>query len=149
LRYVDDMVVLDNDKVRLAEIRAAIQERLESDRLRLHPHKAQISPTADGLNLLGYIVYPARRRVRSDNGHRFTRKFRNMAKAYRVGRLEWAHVVASTQSWIGHVQHADTEGLRRAIFSQAVFSRGAGRRRRARGPGRVLGQRTGFLAFVL
>jgi len=126
LRYVDDMVVLDYDKHRLAEIRAAVGERLAIDRLRLHPHKAQISPVADGLNLLGYVVYPSRRRLRSDNGHRFARKLRNMAKAYRAGRLEWATVEASVQSWIGHARHADTEGLRRAIFSQAVFTRGTG-----------------------
>ncbi len=126
VRYVDDMVVLDHDKTRLAEIRAAVRERLALDRLWLHPRKAHISPVADGLNLLGYVVYPARRRLRSDNGHRFARKFRDMAKAYWVGRLEWATVVASTQSWIGHAQYADTEGLRWAIFSQAVFARGIG-----------------------
>lgn len=126
LRYVDDMVVLGHDKTRLSEIRAAVRERLAVDRLRLHPRKAHISPVADGLNLLGYVVYPTRRRLRSDNGHRFARKFRNMAKAYRTGRLDWVTVVASTQSWIGHAKHADTEGLRRVIFSQAVFRRGMG-----------------------
>lgn len=126
LRYVDDMVVLDHTKHRLAEIRAAARERLAADRLCLHPRKAHISPVADGLNLLGYVVYPSRRCLRSDNRHRFARKFRRMAAAYRAGRLGWATVVASVQSWIGHAQHADTEGLRRAIFSQAVFTRGAG-----------------------
>lgn len=126
LRYVDDMVVLDHDKARLAEIRAAVRERLAIDRLRLHPRKAHSSPVGDGLNLLGYVVYPTRRRLRSDNGHRFARKFRRMAEAYRAGCLEWATVVALTQSWIGHAQHADTEGLRRVIFSQAVFTRGTG-----------------------
>lgn len=43
LRDVDDMVVLDHDKARLAEIRAAVQERLAADRLRLHPHKAHVT----------------------------------------------------------------------------------------------------------
>ncbi|MCA9422394.1 MAG: group II intron reverse transcriptase domain-containing protein [Nitrospira sp.] len=126
LRYVDDMVVLGHDKGRLAEIRAAVRDRLEVDRLRLHPHKAHISWVADGLNLLGYLVFPTRRRLRNDNGHRFARKLRGMARTFGKGRLEWARVVASTQSWIGHAQHADTEGLRRAIFSQAVFIRGVG-----------------------
>ena len=46
LRYVDDMVVLDNDKVRLAEIRSAVRCRLEADRLRLHPNKAHITRVA-------------------------------------------------------------------------------------------------------
>ncbi len=126
LRYVDDMVVLDNDKARLADIRAAVRDRLAADRLRLHPHKAHITRVANGLNLLGYVVYPDQRRLRNDNGHRFARRLRRMAKAYRVGRLEWANVVASAQSWIGHAKHADTEGLRRVIFSQAVFTRETG-----------------------
>lgn len=126
LRYVDDMVVLDQDRSRLADIRTAVRERLAADRLRLHPHKAHISRVADGVNLLGYLVFPTRRRLRNDNGHRFARKLRGMARAFSAGRMEWSRVAASTQSWIGHAQHADTEGLRRVIFSQAVFMRGAG-----------------------
>jgi hypothetical protein len=51
-----------------------------------------------------------------------------MAVAYRVGRLEWAKVVASTQSWIGHAQHADTAGLRRAIFLPGCVHKGNGPR---------------------
>ena len=30
----------------------------------------------------------------------------------------------SVQSWIGHVIHADTKGLRSTIFSSIVFQRG-------------------------
>ena len=126
LRYVDDMVVLDNDKRRLAEIRSAVRERLELDRLRLHPNKAHVTRTRDGLNLLGYEVFPAHRRLRSDNGHRFVRKLRALTQAYASGRADWARVNASVQSWIGHAKHADTDGLRRVIFSQAVFRRGTG-----------------------
>ncbi len=129
LRYVDDMVVLGHDKARLAYIRDAVRERLAVDRLRLHPHKAHISRVADGLNLLGYLVFPSRRRLRNDNGHRFARRLRRMARAFEAGHLDWAKVVASTQSWIGHARHADTEGLRRQIFSQAVFTRGVGQER--------------------
>lgn len=126
LRYVDDMVVLGHDKAQLADIRAAVRDRLAVDRLRLHPHKAHITRVADGLNLLGYVVFPTQRRLRNDNGHRFARKLRRMARAFGAGRLEWATAVASTQSWIGHARHAETEGLRRVIFSQAVFTRGVG-----------------------
>ncbi|MGE3152473.1 MAG: reverse transcriptase domain-containing protein [Nitrospiraceae bacterium] len=126
LRYVDDLVVLGDDKARLTDIRAAVRERLATDRLQPHPNKAHVTRTVDGLNILGYIVYPEHRRLRNDNGHRFARRFRRMAQIYRTGRLEWTMMVASIQSWIGHAKHADTEGLRRAIFSQAVFTRGAG-----------------------
>lgn len=126
LRYVDDMVVLDNDKHRLAEIRAVVRERLQFDRWRLHPNKAHITPTAAGLNLLGYLVFPGHRRLRNDNGHRFERKLRGLTGTYANGSVDWDRVKASVQSWIGHAKHADTEGLRTKIFSQAVFTRGTG-----------------------
>jgi hypothetical protein len=128
LRYVDDMVVLDHDKARLADIRAAVCQRLAANRLRLHPNKAHVTRTANGLNLLGYVVYPTRRRLRNDNGHRFARKLRRLTRSYGAGRVSWATVTASVHSWIGHAKHADTDRLRRAIFSQAVFTRGTGQR---------------------
>lgn len=126
LRYVDDMVVLDDDKQRLAEIRDAVRAKLETERLRLHPNKVHITRTIDGLNLLGYLVFPTHRRLRSDNGHRFVRTLRRLQRGYANQRLTWQDVNATVQSWIGHALHADTEGLRRTIFSQAVFCRGTG-----------------------
>jgi RNA-directed DNA polymerase len=126
LRYVDDMVLLDDDKERLHERREAIRERLTRDRLRLHPRKAQVSRTRDGLNLLGYLVFPNHRRLRNDNGFRFRRRLRSFAKAYAKGWMDWEDFDASVQAWIGHARHADTLGLRQQLFSEVIFARGAG-----------------------
>lgn len=59
LRYVDDMVILDDDKARLCELREVARERLTQERLRLHPHKAHITRVQDGLWL-----YPLHRHFR-------------------------------------------------------------------------------------
>ncbi len=142
LRYVDDMVALGDDKVWLGEVREAVRERLARDRLRLHPRKAEITRTRDGLDLLGYRVYPDFRLLRNDNGHRFARKLRGFARAYAAGRMRWPDFDPSVQSWIGHALHADTEGLRRRIFSATIFSRGRAKRRPAGGAGRFLEQQT-------
>ncbi|MCA9497619.1 MAG: RNA-directed DNA polymerase [Nitrospirales bacterium] len=100
LRYVDDIIVLDQDKQRLAEIRTWVRERLDVERLRLQPRKAHVSPVSNGLNVLGYVVYPARRRLQTDNGHRFAQKLRRLVRACEAGNLEWTTVVASAQSWL-------------------------------------------------
>ncbi|MGH8532697.1 MAG: hypothetical protein ACREV1_08235 [Gammaproteobacteria bacterium] len=42
-------------------------------------------------------------------------------------RLGWTAIDASVQSWLGHARHADTEGLRRAIFPRIIFQRGTDR----------------------
>ena len=51
-----------------------------------------------------------------------------MSRLYQAGNMDWPTLNASVQSWIGHARHAETAGLREAIFSQVSFSRGAGRR---------------------
>jgi RNA-directed DNA polymerase len=116
LRYVDDMVLLGDDKRRLAELRAAIRERLAAERLHLHPRKAELPRTRDGLDLLGYRVFPDFIRLRDDNGHRFARRLRVLSQACRCGRIEVGETRAPIASWIGHARHADSLGLRRAVL---------------------------------
>ena len=48
-------------------------------------------------------------------------------RAWAEGRLDWDDFAPSVQGWIGHAAHADTWGLRERIFSDIVFTRGAGR----------------------
>lgn len=127
LRYVDDMVLLADAKPALHDHHAALADYLNRERLRLHPRKAQVSRTRDGLNLLGYVVYPQRRRLRNDNGLRFRRRLRGFARAYARGRLSLAVINPSVQAWLGHARHADTFGLRQSIFNAVSFTRGADR----------------------
>ena len=102
LRYVDDMVLLSNDKEKLHDWREAIREQLIEERLVLHPRKAHIYRTRDGLNLLGYLMHRNYRLLRNDNGYRFRRRLQNFARGYRQGILAWDDFDPSVQSWIGH-----------------------------------------------
>jgi RNA-directed DNA polymerase len=91
----------------------------------LHHHKVQVRPTALGLDVLGYRVFPGRRRLRRDNGYRFRRRLRGLARGYARGDLDWPVIEASVAAWIGHVCHAESRGLRRAVLGSVVFRRGA------------------------
>jgi retron-type reverse transcriptase len=123
LRYVDDFIVLDDDKNRLHHIREQIRKYLAHNRLRLHPRKQHIVPTRQGLDVLGYFVFPHKRRLPNQNGHCFFRKLRRFAKAYAAGKIEWTDFDPIVQSWIGHAKHADTYALREKIFSATWFRR--------------------------
>ena len=127
LRYVDDIYLLGNDKQRLWALRDDIADELQELRLTLHPDKLQIYRTTERVDVLGYRLSRYRRRLRSDNGFRFQRRLRHMSSMYREGQIDWPTLNASVQSWIGHARHAETAGLREAIFSQVSFNRGAGR----------------------
>jgi RNA-directed DNA polymerase len=46
-----------------------------------------------------------------------------MARLYKEGRIGLQDIQCSIHSWIGHVKHADSYGLREEILSSAVFRR--------------------------
>ncbi len=87
LRYVDDMVLLAKDKQTLWLYHQAIKQKLLELRLVLHPKKQQLVRTKDGLDMLGYRVFPNNIRLRRDNGYRFRRKLRGMPTPIQQRRL--------------------------------------------------------------
>ena len=123
IRYVDDFVVLDPDKVRLHRVKKEIENYLASLRLRLHPLKCNIFPVKTGTDFLGYQVFPTHRRLRKSSVTRARRRLRRLQRDYAVSAISWSDVNHSVQSWLGHIRHADTYGLRKAVFSQIFFRR--------------------------
>ena len=124
MRYVDDLVLLDDCKQRLWDQCAAIEETLATLRLRLHgEHRRHIQRSHDWVDVLGYQVRPDRRRLRSENGYRFRRRLRRLLALHRHGRIDDLALNASIQSWLGHARHADTEGLRRQLFADVQWRR--------------------------
>jgi len=126
LRYVDDLFLLSDSKAQLHAWRHAIEQRLIPLRLRIHPRKAQVFQVSEGVDVLGYRVFPSYRLLRNENGHRFSRRLRRFAAGYRAGELDWVDFNPSVQSWIGHAAHADTKGLRKTLFDSTVFTRELG-----------------------
>ena len=92
-------------------------------RLKLHPHKCQVSPVKDGIDFLGYRIFPTHRQLRASSVRRARRRLHRLREDYERGDISWADVNHSVQSWLGHIKHADTYGLRRVIFSETVFRR--------------------------
>lgn len=116
LRYVDDLILLHHDKAQLHDWHQQLRERLAQERLRFHIRKARVTPTRAGLTVLGYRVWPSRRRLRNDNGLRFRRHLRAMARGYQRGELSLDDITPRVRAWIGHAIHGETEGLRAAMF---------------------------------
>ena len=122
-RYVDDFMLLSNSKVELHQWRDEIEAFLISLRLQVHPRKVNVFTVYEGVDVLGYRVFPSYRLLRNDNGHRFIRRLRGFSKAYAGGDMHWEDFNPSVQSWIGHATQADTLGLRETIFDNNIFKR--------------------------
>jgi hypothetical protein len=129
LRYVDDLIVLGDDKVRLWDVCSAVGCHLAEEGLVLHPRKVSVTPTRCGLDVLGYRVYPRHIRLRPGNGYRARRRLKTKARLVSLGLLSREAMNASLQSWLGHARQAQTHGLRRAILSDIMVQVGAGETR--------------------
>ena len=121
LRYVDDFVVLSNDKEHLHKVREAAREFLMGLRLRLHENKTQVFPDTQGTDWLGYRVFPTHVRVRKSNVHRFKRRLKRMQEAYAQGDMTLSEVGERLRSWLAHAAHADSYRLRQQLLAQATF----------------------------
>lgn len=124
LRYVDDFVVLSNDKGFLHEVKARMVEYLATLRLQLHDKKCQIAPVTQGTSFLGYRIFPTHRLLKRENVRRFQRRVRKMQAQFSREHITVEKVGQSMQSWIAHASHANTYGLRRKLLEDVAFQRG-------------------------
>lgn len=123
LRFADDFLVFGDDKRALHALLARIRERLVPLRLSLHARKCVVLPVSVGVPFLGWRLFPDHRRLRRSTGVRFQRRLRHLVTACARGELTLDEVRPSLASWIGHLQHGDTWGLRRQLLGAAVFRR--------------------------
>jgi hypothetical protein len=111
VRYVDDIVVVEPDRARLVDARAALTEALDRLGLAFHPHRCSIAALARGVPFLGYLVFPGRLRVRSDGVRRFARRERWLRRRWAVGEIDAAGYWMSVESWTAFAGHSDGGGL--------------------------------------
>ena len=115
-------LIFGASKDRLGELRRPLQDYLNGLRLRLHPTKCQVTPTRSGVSFLGWQVFPDHRRLRRATGVRFQRRLRALQQDYARGRISLEGVRAPVMSWIGHLRHGDTWGLRNKLLSRVSFA---------------------------
>jgi len=118
VRYMDDAIIIHGDKAWLGETRERLEECLR-ERLSLELNsKTNIFPMAQGINFLGYRIWPTHRLLRKSSVKRMKRKLERFERGYSEGNVELDHINASIQSWLGHCRHADTYKLRCKLFEE-------------------------------
>ena len=123
VRYVDDFLLFDDSKQRLAEMRAAIEEFLCGLRLRIHPGKSRVYRSNEGITFLGWRIFPTHSRLVRGNVVRFRHRMRWMQSHYARGRIGWEDIQPRVRAWIAHAEHGDTWKLRGQMFGQFAFRR--------------------------
>lgn len=123
VRYVDDFLLLSDEKTRLWEARAAVIDFLARLRLRIHLERAQPQPVSRPLRFLGYRCWPTHRFITKDNIRRFRKRARRLQELYADGVLAWNRVRERLAAWNAHAATANGWKLRHRVLGRLTFVR--------------------------
>ncbi len=121
LRYVDDFLLFSGDKKTLWSWKQAIEDRLATLRMTIHP-RAHPRPVTDGIPFLGLVIYPDRRRLKRRKGIHYRRRLKGMIRRFEEGKLDLENLKASFRGWSNHAGYANTIGLRKAVLRSTDYA---------------------------
>lgn len=117
LRYMDDMLLFDDDRARLVDHAHALEELCQRHRLRLH--RWEVMPTAAGVGFLGFRILPEQLRVKATSVNRAIARFTRLRLAAERDPGLWPEVTASIRSTFAHWDHGDTWRLKAKALDKA------------------------------
>jgi hypothetical protein len=116
IRYMDDFILIHQDKEHLEYCLDEINKYLASLDLKLSTKKTQIFPLKQGIKFLGFIFHLTEtgkviRKLRKENVTHEKRKLRRMKKLVDEGVLTKEHVDECYASWKAHAKQGNTYNL--------------------------------------
>ena len=123
VRYMDDWVVLADNKGELQQVKADIADFLGDHLVLKLNSKTSVFPAAQGIDFLGYRIWATHRLLRKSSVKRMKSKLRQFERGYSDGNIDLEHITASIMSWLGHASHADCYGLKKQLFQNFELRR--------------------------
>lgn len=122
-RYVDDFIILSDSKDNLKQTRKQITSFLKNElKLTVPYYKANIFLVKDGVDFIGYKIFPTKILVRKSNYKRLIRRLKYLNKLYgtrTVSKEQFEDMVkVQYSSWTGYAKHADAYRLTKKTFTE-------------------------------
>lgn len=124
IRYMDDFLVLHNDKKYLQDLKRTIEEFLEENlQLKLN-NKTCIRPVTLGIDYLGAKIWGTHVKIRKSTALKIKRRLKKIQKQYHDGEINFVTANSTVQSYIGLLKHYSSYNLRSKIFKNFELRRG-------------------------
>lgn len=124
IRYMDDVIILSNDKAQLREWKDKIETFLLSElELNLN-QKTCIRPVSQGIEFVGYRIWSTHVILRKKTSLRIKRSLRGVADKYHDYELTLEDATASLRSYLGMMCHCDSYNLQTKILQEFVLTHG-------------------------
>ncbi len=119
VRYTDDIALVSEHYEELENLLIPISEFLENElALKLHSNKSILRSICQGVDFLGYIIFPKYRLIRSKTKHRMFKRLEKRMEEYKAGDITRLNFEQSFQSYLGVLSHANTYGIREELLNR-------------------------------
>jgi retron-type reverse transcriptase len=116
LRYCDDFLILDNDKLYLKQLIKRINSFLKNNLgLSLHPGKVVIRRYNRGVDFLGYVGFPQYGVLRTKTKNRMFIKINKKIVKFKSGEITKESLNQAIQSYFGALKHCDSHKLKEKV----------------------------------
>jgi hypothetical protein len=117
IRYVDDFVILHENKEQLEKWKKEIDDFLKNKlKLELHPDKSGVINLKEGVTFLGFRIFYNFMLIRKSNLGRFENKFKELKILYAEDEVDRNKVVEHLEGWMSYASYANTYKYRKELL---------------------------------
>ena len=118
MRYSDDFLLVHDDHAYLHACISRIADYLASERhLVLHPHKIVLKRFDQGIDWLGYVLYPGYRLIRSSTKKRMWRHIDKTVSEYVDGTVSLETLKSMLSSYLGLVYVSNENNEKKLLYT--------------------------------
>lgn len=122
IRYMDDIIILDNDKERLKEYGRRMTQFLE-ERLHLNfNNKTALRPVRVGYEFVGFVIYNDHVILRKSTTLRMKRTLRKTRQDYHDNLITFKEANATMQSYLAMLSHVDCKKFKEKLLDEFVLT---------------------------
>lgn len=121
-RYMDDIIILSNDKAQLHAWKQDIENFLMRELFLNLNNKTMICPIDKGVEFVGYRIFPTHVTLRRSTSLRIKRSLRYLQGQYTTEKVSFEKVTATVNSYKALMKHCDSYHLKTKIFDNFILT---------------------------
>lgn len=115
IRYMDDVIILSDDKAELHRWKEQIERFLNKALALQLNKKTAIRPITLGIDFVGYKIWSTHRKLKKSTARKIIRKVKVMCYLLSTGQMTKEEFMRRAASYKGILEHCDSYGLRRTL----------------------------------
>lgn len=122
IRYMDDIIILDNDKERLKEYGRRMTQFLEEQLHLNFNNKTALRPVRVGCEFVGFVIYNDHVILRKSTTLRMKRTLRKTRQDYHDNLITFKEANATMQSYLAMLSHVDCKKFKEKLLNEFVLT---------------------------